>query len=472
MIDLNHLGQYRENNRIEAKKALGGLPHSIWETYSAFANTLGGLILLGVEEREDKSLHALDLPDPEQIVEDFWTQVNDPCRASANILSAEDVSVETADGKHIVVINVPRAERSRKPVYVDGETRNTYRRSGEGDYRCTREEYQAMVREASVQTQDMLVLEDMGTGVFNAESIRSYRRRMMVSRPDPVWDRLSDEAFLVKLGAVCPGSDGRMRPTCAGLLMFGSERDILRAYPQYALAYSETRVVSSDGAWNGNIFDFYCYVYGKLQWDLRLPNALRRGAAPGDTPVHRAVREALTNCLVNADYHGSGGVVITRKKNALVLSNPGGFRIGIAAAKSGGLSDPRNGALSEMFRLLNVGKGSGSGIPDIFRVWRELGWAEPTIVQSSDPARTTLTLRLSPEGGKPTAVGDTEATQAVKRQLIIDYLTEHPGAGLDELAEYVGCKPSVVQDHLAELTLEHIVIAEGESRERTYRLKA
>ena len=150
MIDFSKIEQYRENNRIEAKKALGGLPKSIWETYSAFANTHGGIILLGVEELADKSFRKVDLPDPEKLIKEFWDIVNNPNKTSVNVLSSKDVFVQEVDGDHIVVINVPRAERSYKPVYVDGNPLCTYRRNGEGDYRCTKEEYQAMVRDAAV----------------------------------------------------------------------------------------------------------------------------------------------------------------------------------------------------------------------------------------------------------------------------------------------------------------------------------
>ena len=83
MIDLAHLEKYRENNRLEAKRAQGGLPRSIWETYSAFANSFGGLILLGVIETENKALASVPLPDPEELVRQFWQIVNDPARVSA-----------------------------------------------------------------------------------------------------------------------------------------------------------------------------------------------------------------------------------------------------------------------------------------------------------------------------------------------------------------------------------------------------
>ena len=146
MLDLNNLRAYRENNRIEAKQALGGLPESIWETYSAFANADGGIILLGVEELPDKSLHALDLLDPQWLIDDFLTILQDPKRVSANILNREAIQVHQVDGKHIIAITVPSARPCDRPVYVDGDLyRGTYRRCGEGDYRCSREEVDAML---------------------------------------------------------------------------------------------------------------------------------------------------------------------------------------------------------------------------------------------------------------------------------------------------------------------------------------
>ena len=148
MLDFENLQNYRENNRIEAKQALSGLPESIWETYSAFANADGGIILLGVEELEDKSLHALDLLDPQWLIDDFLAILNDPTRISANILTDEDIQIHEINEKHIIAITVPKADIRCKPVYVDGDIlQGSYRRNGEGDYRCTPEEIETMLVE-------------------------------------------------------------------------------------------------------------------------------------------------------------------------------------------------------------------------------------------------------------------------------------------------------------------------------------
>ena len=146
MLDFNNLQQYRENNRIEAKQALGGLPESIWETYSAFANTEGGVILLGVEELADKALHALDILDPQWLIEDFWKLVNDPTVVSANVLAEDTVQIHIVEGKQIIAITVPKVAPEDMPVYIGGDLyTGSYRRCGEGDYRIPKEEIQKLL---------------------------------------------------------------------------------------------------------------------------------------------------------------------------------------------------------------------------------------------------------------------------------------------------------------------------------------
>ena len=147
MLELNDLSRYRENDRIEAKRAQGGLPRSIWETYSAFANTYGGIILLGVEEDEDSgAFRSVHLPDPEGLAGEFWAAVNAPSVVSANVLEPGDVTVEESGGNRVVVIRVPRAGRKDLPVYVGRDPyTGSYWRSGAGDYHCSAGEIRAML---------------------------------------------------------------------------------------------------------------------------------------------------------------------------------------------------------------------------------------------------------------------------------------------------------------------------------------
>ncbi len=480
MLDYSRIEQYRENNRIEAKKAAGGLPHSIWETYSAFANTIGGVILLGVEERPDHSLRPIHLPNAEQMVSEFWNIINNPNKVSVNILSDKNVVIHEEDGCRFVSITVPRAQRYDRPVYIDANPMTgTYRRNGEGDYKCTAEAVQAMLRDAAAKTQDMLVLNEFELSALDMDSVRRYRIRMKSHRPGHVWEELDDPDFLYKLGAVGRGEDGKLHPTAGGLLMFGFEYEITRYFPPYFLDYQERldsdtrwtdRIVSSSGDWSGNLYDFYFRVYNRLQQEIKVPFRVENGERVDETPVHTALREALANCLINADYYGTRGVVIIRRKDCITLSNPGSFRIPMEEAKSGGLSDPRNTALMKMFNLINVGERAGSGIPSIYDVWRKQGWLEPTLTEELSPERITLSLSFLSAG--KSAVKTSGKISAYHKERILAFLTEHVTATTAELADMLGLKAPRVRELLTELQREELVMAEGSFRNRVYKLKA
>ena len=195
-----------------------------------------------------------------------------------------------------------------------------------------------------------------------------------------------------------------------------------------------------------------------------------------DTPVHQALREALANCLVNADYYGRQGLVILKKRDGITMSNPGSFRIELDAAKSGGVSDPRNGTMLKMFNLIDIGERAGSGIPNIFRVWREQGWAAPTFTEQLEPERNDLIADIQKKSAIKKSVikiGDKKSVINEKmKETIIAYLTDHAEAKTAEIAAYIGLKLSRTRDYLNELIAEDIVVAEGGNRNRTYRLRS
>ncbi len=438
MLDLEHLKKYRENNRIEAKKALGGLPKSLWETYSAFANAIGGIILLGVEEAPDKSLHAVDLPSPEKLVAEFLEIVNDPKRVSANILGKRDVQIELAEGKHIILINVPRAQRFMRPVYLDGNPyTGTYRRDGEGDRRCKREEVESMLRDReNLHTPDEKLLWDVGMDALDVYCLKIYLAHLG-----------KREKALFEVGAAGLDGAGVPHPTAAGLLMFGkSPKEV---FPNLSLVYrGEERVEEK------NLFSFYRSVRNRLLFEFS-------PAAQG------ALSEALLNCIVNADYFGECGILIEKSEEWVRFCNPGLFRADLKAAQHGGVSDPRNENIVKIFHAIQIGKRAGSGIPRMFSSWRELGLPLPFFKENFSPERTTLVLPLKKSAVKTRSFSGKADVQKAE---IIRYLTDNVKADSKELSALLEAPPSRVRRLLSELERDALVTHTG-SRPKIFRLK-
>ena len=394
----------KEDERVEFKRATSELPDNLWETYSAFCNTDGGTIILGIREEKSKKYSIEGVSDAHKLIDDFWSAANNPEKVSYSIFFGHYVYPVKCGRKTVVVIEVPRAPREARPVYVGEDVfKGTFRRNGEGDYHCTREAVKAMLRDQCAETADMCVLDELLVSDLNAETIRRYRGRFSNFKIGHVWNDLPDDEFLTKIGAARQCSDGKVHPTLAGLVCFGDFMTIMRVLPDYFLDYRERlsnetrwndRVAAHDATWSGNIYDFFFKIHDRVTGDVKVTFKI---AADGitridDTPVHKALREVLANALIHADYHGRRGIVVEKHFRTITFSNPGTMRISKSVAVAGGTSDARNTAIFNIFALVDIGERSGMGLANLHGLWKKYGYAEPKITESYDPDRTVIVV--------------------------------------------------------------------------------
>lgn len=494
LFDIAKFESYREDNRREVKRAKGGIPVSLWETYSAFANCYGGVIILGVKENNDKSWSTTGLrkADKEKLLKEFWDMLNNRKKVSFNLLADDDVKVYDVGDNIVIVIDVPMAKREQKPIFINDDMfGGTFKRNHEGDYHCTKLQVKSMLRDQTESTMDMRIIEDMAIDQLDKDTIQSYRNRHRSFKPGHPWVNLSDADYLQKIGAAEMGKDKELHPTAAGLLMFGEENRIIREYPEYFLDYREVldptirwtdRLQSSSGEWSGNLFDFYFRVYQKITKNVKVPFKMVGGDRIDDTPVHRALREVLANCLVNTDFFVPRGVIIKQENDMLILENPGTIRVGKYQMKLGGESDPRNKTLMKMFNLIDIGERAGSGVPELFTVWEKEGWEEPQIEERLDGAeRTKVVLSFKKKSAEKKyqksagKVSEKSAGKKLTKKTLIQYemilSAMEPGVWYqaNEFIDLLGVKESRTKILLRELVANHYLEDDGATKGKKYK---
>ena len=457
-------------------------------------HTYGGVILLGVEEEKDGSFVTSGLRNSDKLIKDFWNIINNVNKVSVNLLTDNSITTYTeTNGDEIIAIEVPRAERSERPVYInDNPMKGTFRRNHEGDYHCTKREINAMIRDNSEKTMDTKIIDDLLWTDLNQESIQSYRRRHMIISPKHLWEKLPDDQYLVMIGAAARTESG-VRPTAAGLLMFGDDYHIVREFPEYFLDYRQydftseidwiDRVYSSMGTWSGNLYDFFWRVLSKLYEGLKTPFQLTmmNGALlrSDETPVHTAIREALVNCIINADFFIPAGLVIIRKPESITFTNPGDIRVGKNEMLAGGVTDARNKNIMKMFNLLGIGERAGSGVPRILSVWEDNRLGTPVVTEDYKFIRTSLMLPLSSDdmqkaktsgktSGKKRLTTKNYASREDRFRMIIDYLSENGDSQTSDIARSIGLSPQRTRNLLNIMCSERLITSYGTDKTKRY----
>lgn len=392
--------EWKEGPQLEFKESREKLTSDLWETYSAFANTEGGVIVLGVSDKGE----ILGIPNAERQMHDLVNTLNNESKVSLNLCNQPGNIIRVREeGKELVLIRVPAAAVKDKPVYLNGHMEKCYVRQNEGDYECKKADLAQMVRDANTATYSPTVVPGTGMAEIDRETFAQYRNRMRSYKPQHPWVQLDDANLLERLmGSVRNADTGEMELTQEGILMFGSEAAIIRYFPQLQLNYfeydgSEERNTASrwadrvynDGTWVPNLYQFFFRVLPRLQQRLKNPFRLKADmtTAQGESPAHVAVREALANAVVHADYMGEGGVCIRQYPDKLLLENPGTLLLPKEVVMRGGMSRCRNMALQSMFMMMGIADRAGTGIDKMKQGWADECLLPPMVNEQRVPAR-------------------------------------------------------------------------------------
>ncbi|MYA65073.1 MAG: hypothetical protein F4139_01750 [Gemmatimonadetes bacterium] len=388
----------------EFKQARAAVPKSAYEAASAFANTGGGTIVFGVQDR-DGEIEVVGVDRVDKVQNEFLSTIRSGQKLSRELeVSAEMIEV---DGKTVLAFFIPESPRARKPVYLDGNPRRTFVRRGGCNERCRTSELERFLRDAAADRFDSRVMTELKAHeFFHPPSLRWYRS-LFYDRNQGKQQDITDVEFLHERGFVVDYGD-RLAPTRAAVIVFGRSRYVLQVLPRPVidcqLIDAASDQWSPDRRWTerfvveDNLLQAWLVVSKYYSRHVGAPfsidmQTMRRNDHP---PGYVSFREAVINQLIHQDYGDRGRTAFVRLfRDRIVFWNPGD-----APATTGRLLDPtakevRNPEIVAAFRRIGLSEQAGTGIRAIYRNWRRLGHVPPVI--RNDKAEKAFELTLVEE---------------------------------------------------------------------------
>lgn len=286
---------------FEVKAAKRELPKSVWETVSAFSNTSGGWIVLGVKEEGD-DFEIIGVGNAEKLEQNFLNTLRG---TKFNVFVGTKQEVYQFGDKTVLAFYVP--VHKNKPVYYNNQS-NTFIRRGSADQRAAQEEIDSMLRDRAFGTKTAELATETSRDSLNNTSLNRYRDYMARFNPNASYIRFEEDEFLRKLRIMENG-----KCTFAGLLMFGNREAIEKHFPDFRVdlleipgtSYSDAkhtytfRVEEQENLWE---YYFECFHRLKQKVDVRF-SLTAEGFGQELSPGLESIREALVNMLLCKGFH-------------------------------------------------------------------------------------------------------------------------------------------------------------------------
>lgn len=401
---INELNELDEHVKIEAKQCTNKIDRSVLETICAFSNEPdldGGTILIGVSETFDsaKPYEVTGVEDSDKLQKDLSSQ----CASMFNHPVRPIVTVESIEGKRVIVVEVPELDFKNKPLFFknEGLPRGAWRRIGSTDQRCTEEDLHVFYTEAD--NFDTAIAEDTDLEDLDENAVRIYRELRAKVDPDAEELKLPDIEMLRSLKAVKKAKDGSWKLTNTGLLVFGKQMSLRREMPAVRVDYIRVtgtkwvedpynRFQSID--MRGPLLLMVNRAFNAVADDLPRGFSIPAGSLQARRPLsipEDALREAIVNALVHQSLRVHRPIQIIRYSNRIEIINPG-FSLKPAETLGEPGSEMRNPTIGSIFHETKLAEAKGTGISTMRRLMKEAGMMPPTF--DSDCGRNTFTTRI------------------------------------------------------------------------------
>jgi ATP-dependent DNA helicase RecG len=391
---LRSLSLTGERADVECKASAWQLPDDVWETVSAFSNTAGGTLLLGVAEREGR-YQVAGLLDAPRVQHDLASGLRD--RMNVPVPAQVELLVVHVAGEERVLLSayVPEAMPYQKPIYLrrGGLDRGCYKRVAGHDMPCTEEDLARYFQERSLVSADMTPVPMARREELDPKQIRALRQLLDTRDPtNPVLAYDDDDLLLAYGATVQPAGQEEALPTAAGVLVFGTPALIQRCFPAFRVDLIEVEGTEwvtaptergAGRAFQGPLLQVARDVLRLLRQEIPERFALRPGEAQRMAdPMHVALREALHNALMHQDYRTHRPTQVRRYADRLEIENPGAsLRDPERLGEPG--SELRNPRIAQVFYEIGWAEIKGTGIRAMQQAMDELGLTPPTF--ESDP---------------------------------------------------------------------------------------